>query len=46
MIEVFMELIDSLYYPGYAEEIAIDNPEKFAFEFSEFLENIGSGLTS
>jgi hypothetical protein len=35
-----MEPIRIPYFPGYAEETAIGNPEKFAFEYSEFLENL------
>jgi len=46
MMELFVEWIDGIYFPGYAEDTAIDNPEKFAFEYAEFLENFGSGRWS
>jgi hypothetical protein len=35
---MIMEPIPIPYFPGYAEETAIDNPEKFAFEYAEFLD--------
>lgn len=44
MIELFIELVDSLYFQGYVEEMALNNPEKFYFEYNDFLENYGSGL--
>ena len=44
MIEIFVEFIDSIYWQGYAKNLAEDDPEKFSFELNEFLENYGSGL--
>jgi len=44
MIEMFIEFIDMIYYEGYARHLADDDPEKFNFEFNEFLNNYGSGL--
>jgi len=44
MIELFVEFTDGIYYEGYAEYLANDDPEKFHFELNEFLENYGSGL--
>lgn len=44
MIEIFIELTDSLFYPGYTEDMALDNPEWFQFEFAEFLNNYGADL--
>jgi len=44
MIELFVEFTDGIYYEGYAEHLAKDDPEKFNFELNEFLENYGSGL--
>ena len=44
MIELFVEFTDGIYYEGYAEHLAKDDPEKFRFELDEFLENYGSGL--
>lgn len=37
MIEAFFEFIDSIYWNGYAEQMAEENPEKFNFELNEFL---------
>jgi hypothetical protein len=39
-------MIHSLYYSVYAEETAIDNPEKFTFDYAEFLEKFGLGHKS
>ncbi len=44
MIEVFIDLVDGIYFTGYAEQLANDDPEKFQFELNEFLNNYGSGL--
>ena len=44
MIEMFIEFIDRIYYEGYAHHLANDDPEKFQFEFTEFLNNNGLGL--
>lgn len=44
LIEVFVDLIDAIYYPGYAEKLAVDDPQKFNFEFNEFLNQYGSGF--
>lgn len=44
MIELFVEFTDDIYYEGYAEHLATDNPEKFTFELDEFLDAYGSGL--
>lgn len=43
MIELFVEFTDDIYYHGYAEHLAKDDPEKFNFELNEFLENYGLG---
>lgn len=37
MIEIFLELTDQIYWPGYAKELAKSNPALFQFEFLEFL---------
>jgi len=41
---MFIKFIDMIYYEGYARHLANDDPEKFQFEFNEFLENKGLGL--
>jgi len=37
MYELFIELLDQLFWPGYAEQLAIDNPEAFQIELAEFM---------
>ena len=37
MYELFIELTDQLFYEGYAEQLAKENPALFQFEFNEFL---------
>lgn len=44
MIDAFIEQIDRIYFFGYAEQTAVEDPEKFKFELDEFLKNYGSGL--
>jgi hypothetical protein len=39
MYEQFIELTDQLYWEGYAEQLAQENPERFSFELSEFMNN-------
>mgnify|MGYP001431390632 CR=1 FL=1 len=34
--EMFVAEMDNLYYPGYAEEIANNDPEKYKWELAEF----------
>lgn len=38
-IEVFINLMDVLYWEGYAKQLSAENPAKFRFEFEEFLNN-------
>lgn len=38
MIELFIETQDALFFEGYTEQTAQDNPEKFDFEYKEFLD--------
>ena len=33
-----------IYYKGYVVRLANDDPEKFEFEFAEFLNNYSSGF--
>lgn len=39
LIEIFYEFLNSIYWDGYAEDLAGTNPEKFNFELNEFLNN-------
>ncbi len=36
VVEIFIEELDSIYYPGYAEELIDTEPEKFNWELAEF----------
>ena len=36
LTEIFIEFINQVYYPGYAEQMS---PEQFAHEFSQFSES-------
>jgi len=40
LLELFIEFIDSIYFPGYAEQIAEDDPEKFSWEYNEFIASL------
>jgi hypothetical protein len=37
MYELFIELMNQIFWEGYAEQLAQDNPAEFRFEFDEFL---------
>lgn len=37
MYEIFIELMNQIFWEGYAEQMAHDNPAEFLFEFNEFL---------
>jgi hypothetical protein len=37
--EIFINLMDQIYYPGYTEELAREDPVKFDFEWNVFLES-------
>jgi|GEM_PF-6267442 len=37
--EIFAEHLDNLYFEGYAEQLAIEHPERFDFELIQFLHN-------
>jgi len=39
MVEIFIELTNQIYWGGYAQQLAKDNPALFQFEFNEFLNN-------
>lgn len=36
---LFVQQLDAIYYTGYADQIAKENPELFTFEWREFLRN-------
>ena len=38
VVEIFIEELDSIYYPGYSEEIMTSEPEKFNWELAELEE--------
>jgi len=38
-ITIFIELMDSLFWEGYTKQLSADNPERFNFEYKEFLNN-------
>jgi len=37
MIEIFIELTNQIFWDGYAQQLAQENPEGFQYEFNEFL---------
>ena len=39
MIELFIEYLDSIYWEGYAQQLASDNPQAYTFELNQFLDN-------
>lgn len=39
MYELFIELLDQLFWEGYAEQLAQDNPAVFQMELAEFINN-------
>lgn len=38
MYDLFIDYIDSIYFPGYAEQMLEENPEKAFFELQQFLD--------
>ncbi len=36
LVEIFVQELDQIYYPGYSEELIASEPEKFTWEFNEF----------
>jgi len=36
IVEIFIEELDQIYYPGYAEDLIACEPEKFDWELAEF----------
>ena len=41
MIDAFIEFLDSLYYEGYALQLAQQDPKRYLFEMNEFFNNYG-----
>lgn len=37
--EIFAEHLDNIYFDGYAEQLAIEYPDRFDFELIQFLNN-------
>lgn len=37
MLELFIELTNQIFWPGYAQELAKSDPVLFQFEYNEFL---------
>jgi hypothetical protein len=37
MLEIFIELTNQIFWDGYAQELAKENPTVFQLEFKEFL---------
>jgi hypothetical protein len=37
MLEIFIELTNQIFWDGYAQQLATDNPAIFQLEFNEFL---------
>jgi hypothetical protein len=37
MYEQFIELTNQIFWDGYAEHLAKENPERFQYEFNDFL---------
>ena len=39
MYELFIELLNQIFWEGYAEQLAHDNPAEFQMELAEFMNN-------
>ncbi|MEJ7691570.1 hypothetical protein [Daejeonella sp.] len=37
MIDLFIQLTDQLFWEGYTERLAKENPEQFTAEFNDYL---------
>ena len=42
MNEVFTEWLDQIYWEGYADRLAIENPQDYKAQYNEFLNNHNS----
>jgi hypothetical protein len=36
VVDIFIQELDSIYYPGYSEDLFSSDPEKFNWELDEF----------
>ena len=36
VVDIFIQELDSIYYPGYAEELIASEPEKFEWGLAEY----------
>ena len=39
IVDAFIEMLDSLFYNGYAMKLAEESPELYQFELNNFLDN-------
>lgn len=39
MIDAFIDFVNAIYWDGYAEQLAENDPAKYTFELNEFLNN-------
>ncbi len=46
MIDAFHDFLESLYYEGYAKQLAKQDPERYNYELEEFLNNYGEAQAS
>jgi len=37
MLELFIELTNQIFWEGYAQQLAIENPAVFQLEYNEFI---------
>jgi len=42
MIEIFVELTNQIFWEGYAEQLATDNPAAFKRELADFMNSYNS----
>ncbi len=42
MIEIFIELTNQIFWEGYAEQLAKDNPAAFNMELADFINSYNS----
>ncbi len=46
MIELFIELTDQIFWDGYAQQLAGENPALFQQELNDFLDNYNNQQSS
>lgn len=37
--EIFVQHLESIYWEGFAQQLAAENPEAYTFEYQQFLQN-------